>query len=126
MKIYLQTADSPGGGGQVAGVIVTPGQQSGAAPTAEPEAPPAEGMRRLEKAAGGDEVPQGPLGGPEFKTREELVIEENTAIKEQAETEIAIAEEQMGEDTASGGDGDGDGDTTGGGGDTTVGGDPLA
>ena len=56
-----------------------------------PDAPAAEGMRKLDIAAGGDEVPVGPLGGPVAKTREELVVEENTAIKEQAEAEIEAA-----------------------------------
>src|SRR5262245_58046812 len=112
-RALFATAES--GGAQVAGVILTPGdgQQAAAAPAPEAETPASEGKRKLDKAAGGDEVPLGPLGGPELKTREEMVVETNEAIIEQAEAEIEAA--GGGSDTAEGGGGD---TTEGGGGDT--------
>jgi len=52
------------------------------------ETPPAEGMRKLDDAVGGGEVPIGPLGGPTLKTREQMIAEQEAA------TEASTAEER--------------------------------
>ena len=63
------------------------------------------GTRKLDDAAGGDEIPAGPLGGPHFKTNDTLNAERIAKEKEQAEADAAAAADHpAGEDTAAGGD----------------------
>jgi hypothetical protein len=50
---------------------------------------PAEGMRELDPAAGGGQVPIGPLGGPTPKTREQLLAEQAAREQEAAEADKA-------------------------------------
>lgn len=60
----------------------------------EPEPKAADGMRKLDIAAGGDEVPVGPLGGPAPKTRERLLAEQELASGSEAERAAIDAEKE--------------------------------
>src|SRR5215470_1887851 len=72
-------------------------------PTTPPaDSPPSEGMRKLDEAAGGGEVPIGPLGGPQFKTNDQLNAERIKREEEQAAAEKAAAEAATGGDTSGG------------------------
>ena len=65
----------------------------GAAPAEE--APPAEGMRKLDEAVGGGEVPIGPLGGPAPKTRERMIAEDEVKQEMQDREAIDAAKEEV-------------------------------
>lgn len=49
-------------------------------------------MRKLDEAAGGGEVPVGPLGGPTFKTNDQLNAERIKAEEARAAEEKAAAD----------------------------------
>ena len=74
---------------------MTPTDETTPTPPAD-ETPAAEGMRKLDIAAGGGEVPIGPLGGPTPKTRERLLAEQELASGSEAEREaIDAAKEEV-------------------------------